>query len=164
MISRANYEAQTRGVTLAIEAILSMKYLLDTNILSEPVRVAPNESVLASLKRNQDRIVTATLVIHELFFGCYRLSSSRKKTIIETYIHDVVLQNIPLLSYCDKAAHYHAKERARLQSIGKTPSFVDGQIAAIAAVNDAVLVTRNVSDFNEFSGISVENWFSNSNV
>ncbi len=84
--------------------------------------------------------------------------------MIETYVNDVVLANIPLLPYCDKAAQYHAKERAKLQSIGKTPSFVDGQIAAIAVVNDAVLVTRNVSDFNEFSGLIVKDWFSNSNV
>jgi predicted nucleic acid-binding protein len=37
---------------------------------------------------------------------------------------------------------------------------VDGQIAAIAAVNDLVLVTRNVRDFSGFAGLDVESWFS----
>jgi len=38
------------------------------------------------------------------------------------------------------------------------PSFVDGQIAAIAKVNGLVLVTRNSSDFKKFSGLQLENW------
>jgi tRNA(fMet)-specific endonuclease VapC len=36
---------------------------------------------------------------------------------------------------------------------------VDGQIAAIARVNHLILVTRNIIDFQNFSGIEVENWF-----
>jgi tRNA(fMet)-specific endonuclease VapC len=35
---------------------------------------------------------------------------------------------------------------------------VDGQIAAIAKINDLVLVTRNVEDFKLFSGLKSENW------
>jgi tRNA(fMet)-specific endonuclease VapC len=46
-----------------------------------------------------------------------------------------------------------------LVSAGKTPPFVDGQIAAIAAVHGLVLVTRNVRDFLSFSGVRVESWF-----
>jgi tRNA(fMet)-specific endonuclease VapC len=38
------------------------------------------------------------------------------------------------------------------------PAFVDGQIAAIAKVNGLVLVTRNTSDFEKFSGLKLENW------
>ncbi len=40
-----------------------------------------------------------------------------------------------------------------------TPApFVDGQIAAIAYVDDLVLVTGNVQDFKRYAGLSVENW------
>jgi tRNA(fMet)-specific endonuclease VapC len=35
---------------------------------------------------------------------------------------------------------------------------VDGQIAAIALVNNLVLVTRNSSDFARFAGLKVETW------
>ena len=49
-------------------------------------------------------------------------------------------------------------ERARLAAIGKTPPFVDGQIAAIAAFNDLILVSANVSYFASFEGVRVENW------
>jgi tRNA(fMet)-specific endonuclease VapC len=63
-----------------------------------------------------------------------------------------------MYSYNEDAAKWHACERARLQLIGKTPPFVDGQIAAIACVNNLILVTRNISDFNSFSDLQIQNW------
>jgi tRNA(fMet)-specific endonuclease VapC len=46
-----------------------------------------------------------------------------------------------------------------LRQAGRPPSYPDSQIAAIAAVNDLVLVTRNVDDFEGFTGLRLENWF-----
>jgi tRNA(fMet)-specific endonuclease VapC len=63
-----------------------------------------------------------------------------------------------ILPYDERAAEWHAKERARLTFLGQMPSFVDGQIAAIAKVNNLILVTRNTSDFKKFSGLKLENW------
>ena len=63
-----------------------------------------------------------------------------------------------ILPYDDRAAEWHAKERARLSSKGLTPSFVDGQIAAISAVNGLILITRNVNDFKQFLRLKVQNW------
>jgi len=45
-----------------------------------------------------------------------------------------------------------------LARLGQPHSFADGQIAAIAAVNDLILVTANTADFFRFDGLSVENW------
>jgi tRNA(fMet)-specific endonuclease VapC len=70
----------------------------------------------------------------------------------------VVLTSFPVLDYNREAADWHALERARLGSIGKTPPFVDGQIAAIAFVNDLILVTSNVRDFEGFRGLQVQSW------
>jgi len=39
------------------------------------------------------------------------------------------------------------------------PFYPDGQIAAIARVNNLILVTRNVSDYANFSELMMENWF-----
>jgi len=57
-----------------------------------------------------------------------------------------------ILNYDLKDVQWHAQERARLSKMGKTPAFIDGQIAGIAYSNNLILVTNNVSDF-------VENWF-----
>jgi tRNA(fMet)-specific endonuclease VapC len=45
-----------------------------------------------------------------------------------------------------------------LASIGLTPPFSDGQIAAIAAVNDLILVTFNIQDFADFAGLELATW------
>ena len=57
------------------------------------------------------------------------------------------------------AATWFSQERARLSKQGLMPSYPDGQIAAVAAVNDLILITRNVDDFVEFSGLQISNWF-----
>ncbi len=135
-----------------------MKYLLDTNVLSESVKTSPQKSVLELTERHQHEIVTAAMVWHELFYGCQRLPVSRKREIIETFLHDVLKPNMTILPYDERAAQWHAKERARLTSLGQMPAFVDGQIAAIAQANGLILVTRNTSDFEKFSGLKLENW------
>jgi tRNA(fMet)-specific endonuclease VapC len=63
-----------------------------------------------------------------------------------------------LLPYDREAALWHAVERARLASQGRTPPFIDGQIAAVAVVNNLILVTRNTAGFADFAGLTVENW------
>ncbi|MBU4318615.1 MAG: type II toxin-antitoxin system VapC family toxin [Proteobacteria bacterium] len=136
-----------------------MKYLLDTNVLSECVKTTPNGSLLDHLEKHTDEIVTAAPVWHELQYGCLRLPKSRKRTLIESFLNDVVRKTMLILPYDDGAAGWHAGERVRLSSQGKTPPFVVGQIAAIARVNNLILVTRNVEDYKSFSGLKTENWY-----
>jgi tRNA(fMet)-specific endonuclease VapC len=135
-----------------------LKYLLDTNVLSEAVKADPNRKVMAMLERHQDEIATAAPVWHELLFGCLRLPVSRKREMIEAYLEDVVLRNMDILPYDERSAEWHAQQRAKLSMQGKVPSFVDGQIAAIAWVNDMILVTRNTHDFKSFEDIRILNW------
>ncbi|MDY6953123.1 MAG: type II toxin-antitoxin system VapC family toxin [Thermodesulfobacteriota bacterium] len=135
-----------------------MKYLLDTNVVSEGVKTTPNASVLHKLEKHGHEMITAAPVWHELRYGCHRLPRSRKRKMIESFLNDVVRKNLLILPYDDRAAEWHAKERARLSSKGRTPPFVDGQIAAIAKVNGLVLVSRNVENYEPFSGIETENW------
>ena len=132
--------------------------MLDTNVLSECVKMTPNESVLHRLELHEHEIVTAAPVWHELQYGCQRLPRSRKREIIDSFLNDVVRDNMLILPYDDRAAEWHARERARLSSKGKTPPFVDGQIAAIAKVNGLILVSRNVEDYEPFLGIETQNW------
>jgi tRNA(fMet)-specific endonuclease VapC len=136
-----------------------MKYLLDTDILSESVKTTPDKSVLIMLERHQHEIATAALVWHELQYGCQRLPRSHKRNILESFLSNVA-QNMLIFPYDERAAAWHAGERARLSSQGKMPSFVDEQIAAIAGVNSLILVTRNISDFEPFSELKTENWHS----
>jgi len=137
---------------------LNPRYLLDTNILSEPLRPSPSDALMRRLRRCQGQVATGATVWHELLFGCNRLPPSKKRTAIEKYLNAIVWPLVPILPYDASAARWHAAERARLEKIGKTPSFADGQIAAIAAANALVLVTANTEDYAGFKGIEIENW------
>ena len=137
---------------------MSAKYLLDTDVVSEPLRPAPNDKILARLKRHQDELAIASIVWHELWFGCYRLPRSAKRVAIERYLTEVVALSMPIVPYDERAAAWHAAERARLATAGKPPPFADGQIIAIAQVNSLSLVTLNASDYTNFQGVKFEDW------
>jgi tRNA(fMet)-specific endonuclease VapC len=136
-----------------------MPYLLDTNIIAEPTKLPPNANVLKALAQHSGQISISSVSWHELWFGTDRLPPSRKRQILETYLNNLSVTGMPILPYTEAAGRWFATERSRLTSIGLTPAYADGQIAAIAAVNNLILVTRNVADFIHFDGIRVENWF-----
>jgi tRNA(fMet)-specific endonuclease VapC len=110
------------------------------------------------LSLHRDEIATGTPVWHELLFGLQRLAPSNRRQEIERYFDQSIRQVMPILAYDLAAAEWHALERARLVGIGRTPPYLDGQIAAIAAVSDLTLVTFNVADFQHFAGLRVEDW------
>ena len=138
--------------------MVGLKYLLDTNIISEPLRPAPNPQVIEHLKQHENEMAIAAIIWHELLFGAYRLPPSAKRSAIEQYLNQVVAATLPILPYDAEAACWHAAERARLGSLGQTLPFVNGQIAAIARVNSLILVTANTTHFAMFQGLQVENW------
>jgi tRNA(fMet)-specific endonuclease VapC len=132
-------------------------YLLDTNVLSEPIRPRPNAGVMSRLQRHRAEVAVPSLVWHELWLGCLRLPLSRRRADIEDYLNSVVAL-MPMLPYGHDAAHWHACERARLAALGQMPPFADGQIAAIARVNDLTLITANTSDYTAFDGLRILDW------
>ena len=137
---------------------MSLKYLLDTNIVSEPLRPKPQHSVIRKLSRHENEIAISSVVWQELQFGAERLPASRRRDAIVQYLDEVVLATMPILDYDRAAAEWHAKERARLVERGAAPPFADGQIAAIARANELILVTFNDADFRQFQGLRVLNW------
>ena len=137
-----------------------MKVLLDTNVLSEPMRQQPDAAVMAQLEQGGHHLHTASVVIHELSYAVKRLSGGRRRQRLATYVQDVLASGISVLPYDSTAALWHGEQRACLEGQGLKPAFADGQIAAIAATQGLVLVTRNTSDFELFAGLQVLNWFS----
>lgn len=136
-----------------------VQFLLDTNILSEPLRPQPNLSVLQQLTDQSELLSTASVVYHEMLFGCWRLPESKRQQALIAYLEAEVRAKLRILPYDAAAASWHAAERARLVGIGRTPAHLDGQIAAIAAVNGLILVTNNISDYADFQDLQLQNWF-----
>ena len=118
----------------------------------------PNAEIVKQLESKGHECAIAAPVWHELTYGCQRLPRGKRRQALEAYLQDVVLASFPVLAYDEQSANWHGHERARLEGLGKPAPYVDGQIAAVAFVNDLVLVTVNMKDFARFKGVEVENW------
>ena len=124
--------------------------ILDTNVVSEPLKPAPSQVVLDWLDRQAPETLYLTAVsLAELLAGIEALPSGRRRLELE---QAVTRQIMPLfegrvLSFDTKAAEAFGKVRAGAQAVGNTIGFADGAIAAIATSQGFALATRNVRDF-----------------
>lgn len=134
----------------------AMRYLLDTNVISEPTRPNPSQLLLDRLAQAFDESAMSAVSLHELRYGIERLPSGKKRDEIEAYIMGIISIKIPTLPYDTEAARWHAIPRARLVARGRTPTSADGQIAA---TNNLILVTRNTKDFEGYEGLKLQNWW-----
>ncbi|HEY0686468.1 MAG TPA: type II toxin-antitoxin system VapC family toxin [Steroidobacter sp.] len=134
-----------------------LRYLLDTNVVSQPASKMPAAGVVRRLLASSAQCAIPAPAWHELHFGCKRMPAGKRREALEDYLADVV-RAFDILPYDAKAAKLHATERARLEGLGITVPFVDGQIAAIAQANELILVTANVRDFEPFTALAVEDW------
>lgn len=139
---------------------MRLRYLFDTNALSELIRPSPDAAFLKKFHAHRLHLAIAATTWNEALFGLHRLPNGKRKDMIAEFLFDVVAKSIPVLPYDAAAAEWHAVERARLQARGRVTSFADGQIAAVAKVNDLVVVTKNITDFEPFEGVDVQGWWS----
>jgi tRNA(fMet)-specific endonuclease VapC len=144
-----------------------MRYLLDTNIISEPARPDPSETVVRRLADHSGVTALPSVAWHELVYGVRRMEEGRRRSHLRDYLMEVVRPSQPIVPYDADAAQWHGRARAVLEAEGRPPPFADGQIAAIAATRALILVTQNTSDFVPFEDLGteigkrlhVENWF-----
>lgn len=116
--------------------------------------------MLSSLSVHANELAIAAITVHEIHYGLHRLPSAAtaRRAALSNWIANVV-SVLPVVDYTETAAKWHGQERARLEALGLTPPFVDGQIAAIAVTSGLTLVTRNLSDFKSFRDLKYESWF-----
>ena len=140
-----------------------IRYLLDTNVISEPVKPAPSEAVLSRLRERSGEVALPSVAWHELIYGADRMDEDRRRSYLLEYLTEVVRPSMPILPYDAAAARWHGRARALLEKEGLSTPFADGQIAGIAGTEGLTVVTENISDFQPFAdldgGIQVENWY-----
>ncbi|MCA1754455.1 MAG: type II toxin-antitoxin system VapC family toxin [Spirochaeta sp.] len=134
-------------------------YLLDTNIVSEPLKPMPEPGVMERLRTYDGLICISAVVWHELLFGMSRLDKGARKQRVQAYLFDVVAPACPVIEYDASSASVHATVRAQTTAGGHILSFADGVIASTAVAHNLVLVTRNTKDFHGITGLYLENWF-----
>jgi predicted nucleic acid-binding protein len=127
--------------------------LLDTNVLSEPLRPAPSAAVVEWLNAHFAECAISTIAIFELAVGLAQLPQGKRRETLEIAIARMIRRfGSRVYPFDAAAAHAAAKlfERARSQGIAlhQLPAkLADLQIGGIAAAYGLSLATRNVADF-----------------
>ena len=137
--------------------------LLDTNVVSELMRSAPEPAVLAWI----DAIPSATVFVSaitraEIFYGIALVPEGRRRDRLEQAVHTAFETYFRgrVLPFDSEAADAFALLASARRRAGRPISQADAQIAAIARSRGADLATRNVPDFVG-CGVEVINPWSN---
>ena len=135
--------------------------ILDTNVLSELMRPAPEEAVVQWLDRQPaGEVAVTSITVAEILFGIERLPEGRRRTRFSESAADLFETDFAgrILPFDAKSASYYAMEVAANERQGKTVSMADAQIAGICMSNDAALATRNIRDFEAFPLTRINPW------
>jgi predicted nucleic acid-binding protein len=126
-----------------------MKYLLDTCVLSEFVKPAPDGAVLAWVdSRAENDLFVAAMTLAELRRGVARLPVSRRKSELSVWLENLQASlGERILPFTGDTAGYWGEMCARVEAVGKPMAAFDSIIAATAVEHGLALVTRNVQDF-----------------
>ena len=133
--------------------------LLDTNVLSELKRPAPEKGVEQWLADQPDASVFISAITEaELRYGVALLPGGKRQSALAKVIEDMLGEDFTgrILPFDSAAAVAFAEIAATRRQAGRPIAQADAQIAAIARSRGAALATRNVPDFDE-CGIDVVN-------
>lgn len=130
-----------------------MRYLLDTNIISDAVerRDGPAARKIRKVFSSVS-LITSIIVVSELRYGYTKIASMRLKEGYEVFFDSIAIENweVPF----DRV---YGEMRAKLERTGKSMGAMDMLIAAHALATDAVVVTDDRA-FAHVLGLKVENW------
>lgn len=130
-----------------------MRYLLDTNAMSEMMRGPVNKMTSGIARVGENAVCTSIVVVSELKFG-----AAKKGSVNLTANLEKVLETIVIEDFKAPADAAYAELRAALEKAGTPIGQMDMLIAAHALALDATLVTANEREFSRVPGLRVENW------
>lgn len=141
-----------------------MRFLLDTNVISEPIRPRPDPGVMAWLAAaNEDDVFLSCITITELRYGIERLAAGKRRTQLDTWLLRDLTARFQgrILSIDTAVADLCGHLMARRENKGHRLELRDAYIAACAETHGLALVTRNVSDFTGVANSIVMPWARN---
>lgn len=134
--------------------------VLDTNVVSELMRLSPDPLVVGWAERQVPaEVVTSAVTVAEIGYGIARLPAGRRRELLAAAAEEVfgAFASRVLPFDAAAAAHYATIVVAREQT-GTPISGFDAQIAAICRAHSARLATRNTADFAELELELIDPW------
>jgi predicted nucleic acid-binding protein len=134
--------------------------VVDTNVVSELMRPAPDVAVVTWVRQqSRGSLATTAITVAEIRFGLARLPEGRRATQLR-WLADDVLAAFPaqVLAFDAAAAAAYGAIAAARERAGHPIDALDGQIAAICRSHGAPLATRNTKDFVQTGVELIDPW------
>lgn len=131
--------------------------VLDTNVISEPLKAAGDPAVLAWLDQQDiETLYLTTIGLAELRHGVAALPAGRRRSSLARELEQriVPLFGERILSFDVAASNAYADIRVRTRKAGKTIGAADSYIAATVAAHGFAIATRDTAPF-EAAGVAV---------
>jgi predicted nucleic acid-binding protein len=138
-----------------------LNYLLDTCLISELVKPAPNPGVLDWLDAQpEERIFLSVVTLGEIQAGISKLVDSRRKLALMSWLENELLPRFAhrLLPVSPDVALLWGKKRGDAAVSGATLPLADSLIAATAMSHGMTVVTRNTSDLQRCGALTLNPW------
>lgn len=135
--------------------------VLDTNVVSELMRIAPEPRVVSWVDRFPASDVMVTVVTAaELMYGVARLPDGRRKRELHIKVAGLMSEDFQdqILPFDAPAAIHYAEIVASRERAGRPISMANAQIAAICRHWSAGVATRNVDDFVDTGVDAMNPW------
>ena len=135
--------------------------ILDTNVISEPLKPRPDVAVLRWLDLQSPATLYVTTISQaELLAGVAALPRGRRRTelrrVIDTELVSLFANRI--LPFGERSAEAYAQVVTAATRAGNPMDFADAAIAAIAIEHNFILASRNVVDFKGLSVKLINPW------
>jgi len=133
-----------------------MRYLLDTNILSELIKKRPKTEFVYRIKSEpSEYLCTSCICVFEL-----RLGSALRDNSVDFWnsINSTIVSRVNILDFCEEEACLAGDIFAQLKKSGNIIGLEDVFIAATALTNNCVLVTANTKHYSRIENLKMENW------
>jgi predicted nucleic acid-binding protein len=134
--------------------------VLDTNVISEPLRPAGNAGVLAWLDSQvTETLYLSTISLAELRFGVAVLPAGKRRSGMARVMERIVaLFSERILAFDDAAATASAELRVAARKAGRAISLTDSYIAAIAKAHGFAVATRDTAPFQAAGVAVIDPW------
>lgn len=135
--------------------------VVDTNVLSELWRVAPDPRVLAWMDEQVvETLFLSAITVAELRFGIAAMPQGKRRTLYQERLEREVLPAFSgrVLPFDLDASKAYAELMARARSAGLAISNADGYIAATAAARGLMVATRDTRPFQAAGLVVIDPW------
>ena len=125
-----------------------MRFLVDANVLSEPTKAKPDDTVVEWLRRHERDIGVDPVILGEVRFGILLLPKGKRRTRLERWF-EAGVRRLHCLPWEAETGLRWAELLASLRASGRVMPVKDSLIAATALLHDLTVATRNRADFEK---------------